>query len=987
MSNNIFQDEITLPGVITHVPTDYTSGYDTSQFGKTDSEVIIGTAFNGPVGVLTEVYSVEHAIYIFGQPYDSKKRQEVSLIPGVKDAWDRGCRTIYCMRVGGKDMYRDFNFKMDSKYKLRVKSMFPSNIGKECYILFSGSAGQEVLSFYKPIERATVSEKMRGVATGNKTVIKNSIDLFSQNLTRHDRLVDLINLFNTNPFNNVLLMSIVDEEGNDVTNAPETYDLSIGALYKGAYFIGRENTNENVPAVTKTKFVYVNNEDQKPFSKFNGKFYRELVKNTDVSVPYPIFGSKKELTEDLQKASVLMVSDWDFLEVAEATDRVFTPDTIDYEETSLTPFEIYERLGSGFAVTAHAIRRTKKDANGNVIELTPRIKESAADDDNHVVPVTEGIYSTLESAPIRYRILTCANADDSIKGKLPRAAAFRKAVANDVLALNGDFAATAVVAEDDLRAPRKYSLSFERLPEDLEALDMSTVDTENIRKVVAVRDKNLAASDYAIGTLLINDGKVERVGTDKIMQLAPATVAGMQFVVIDKDGKASFMEADAQGNVVESAPKSQYQYALADAMDTVFVFERSTGKNLGDLATLGDEEFDKLTVAATNLAGVKNQVVVRSNMFDTMTVEELMNDLNAHSVFSKVFHLELTDQGSLEKDDFVDEAENAAKAFEEHESVVAPAKAAVDENGNPVESKPEVTVTPVEVVELEDRVLTYDYTRYIPYRTNDNFLRQLAQHCTYTELKTGPTHGIMGCKTMSNVGLTAVAKKVADIAGRDFQLYAKTNRGHNMLDSESLPYPIGKNVSLVLGQYVVTVGRGNYRYVSNGAAGYGGMVTQLPLDQSSTGQPISLPELSYQLTNSQLGTLTQMGVVTFNKSFTKGTVVTDGVTMAPANSRFRRLSASRIMGAVEELIRAAAEPYIGKENHQANRNALNTAIKSELDKIVGVLIENYDFNMSADPNLARFSVIEIFYQIVPIYEIREVRNTIKMVDSVSTAAG
>ena len=39
---------------------------------------------------------------------------------------------------------------------------------------------------------------------------------------------------------------------------------------------------------------------------------------------------------------------------------------------------------------------------------------------------------------------------------------------------------------------------------------------------------------------------------------------------------------------------------------------------------------------------------------------------------------------------------------------------------------------------------------YIPYRTVDNFARQLAQHCTYTELKTGPTHGFIGCERMTN---------------------------------------------------------------------------------------------------------------------------------------------------------------------------------------------------------------------------------------------
>jgi len=974
--SNFLENDMNLPGVITHVEADYSYGFDSSLFGTTDAEIVIGTAFDGPTGVLTKVFSVEHAIYTFGDAYDSKKRQEATLIPGVKDAWDRGCRTIYCMRIGGKDVYKDFNFKVDSKYKLRLRSMFPSNGCKECYVLFSGSAGAETLSFYKPTNRATVKEKMRGVATGNKTVIKNSINLYGQGLTRNDRLVDLINKFNAHPFNNVLLMSIIDENGNDVTGSPETYELSIGALYKGAYFIGRENTASTVPAVTKTRFVYVNNEDQKPYSKFEGKYYRELVKNTDVSVAYPIFGSKKELTADFQKASVLMAEEWDFLEVGEASDKLFIPDTVDYEETRLSKFDIYERLGSGYAITAHAIRRVKKDKNGNEIELTPRIKESAMDDPNHIMAIEDGIYSVLESSNAKYRVLTCANADDSINGKLPRADKFRAAVANDTEILKGDVVATAVVDRDDLKAPRDYVISFERLPEDLEAIDMTKVDVDDIRKIVAERNPNLAATDYAIGTLVVNsNGKIERVNGDKFEELAPAVVDGMKFVVFAQDGSVSIKDADATGALIPVVPTKDY--VLADVMDSVFVFDALTGKNLGDLNTLGSEDLDKLTIAATNLAGITNHVVIRSNMFDTMTVDELINDLNNHAVMDRLFRLQLSEQGALEKDDFVDEAQFASQAFAQE------AKAAVlDESGNVIEAA--IAAVPAEEVAVADRVLTYDYTKYIPFRTNDNFLRQLAQHCTQTEYHTGPTHGVMGCKIMSNVGLAAVANRVSDILSRDFDLYAKNVIGQNIHDANDLPYPIGKNVSLVLGQYVVTVGQSHYRYISNGAAGYAGYVTTLPLDQSSTGQPISLPDLSYQFTKTQLGNLTKAGIVTFRDSFTRGTVVTDGITMAPADSIFRRLSTSRIVGGVEELIRAAAEPFIGKENHQANRNSLNTAIKSELDKIIGVLIENYDFKMNTDPTIAKFSYIEIFYQIVPIYEIREVRNSIKMVDAITT---
>ena len=150
-------------------------------------------------------------------------------------------------------------------------------------------------------------------------------------------------------------------------------------------------------------------------------------------------------------------------------------------------------------------------------------------------------------------------------------------------------------------------------------------------------------------------------------------------------------------------------------------------------------------------------------------------------------------------------------------------------------------------------------------------------------------------------------------------------------------------------------------------------------------QPINVTNLEYALSKSQLSRLTSAGFVTMRNSFTKGIVVTDGVTMANADSIYRRLACSRVVGAVEDLIRQAGEPFIGKQNHTANRNALKTAIKSNLDKITGTLIEKYDFVMNNDPKLLKMSVIEIDYQIVPIYEIREIRNTIKMVDTIDSA--
>lgn len=116
----IFDNDLILPGTITEISSDYSYGYDTSLFGTTDSVTLLGTAFNGPVGMATEIYSPEHAAYIFGESYDYATRREATLVAEIKNAWDRGCRTIYAVRVSGQHISKDFSLIPETKLKLRV---------------------------------------------------------------------------------------------------------------------------------------------------------------------------------------------------------------------------------------------------------------------------------------------------------------------------------------------------------------------------------------------------------------------------------------------------------------------------------------------------------------------------------------------------------------------------------------------------------------------------------------------------------------------------------------------------------------------------------------------------------------------------------------------------------------------------------------------------------------------------------------------------
>lgn len=963
----VFSNDNNLPGVITEIEADYSYGYDTSLFGTTDSEIVVGTAFDGPVGVLTPVYSPEHGSYLFGNSYNSETRLEANLVPGIQDAWNRGCRTIYAVRIGGVALQKDFDFGVDIGMKIRVAAANPSNIGKQVYMLYDGTPGAETIKIYKPASRATIAEKQQGLVVSNNSVLVNEIRLNQDyGFNRDSRLVEVIRLVNEHTYNNVLRLSVVDSEGIDVTNSTEAYEVAVGALHSGVYFIGRDVSN--CTSFTDVQFKLIENASSaKPYSHFDGVYYQKLVINTDITAALPIYSeSLTDLREILHDVNISMIKEFDFLETAGLSDRAFAPDTKDYEEVNISTFEIYKRLGSGFATTAKAERRV--DGSGK--ELTPRIRETPMDDANRIAAIKDGIYSMLENAAVKYRAINCAHADDTISGKLPRPADFLISVAEEVKVLDGLVLVTPKIVASDATSAKEYKFKFENLTSTVSD-NLSDIYTETVMPVISSINSltELDAKAVANGTkvMLIDaitgQGTLIRVGADSYDILTGEGLVGDMYIVNENiligatdaaTGKTLFGKATVVPTTGGLATFQTKEYVLGEAIGHVFVFQvvdnpSAQVKPLGDLKTMLSDNDEKSLVYAQSNCFESNPVLVKSAILDAITMEEFVNFMNEHKVLGKLFTFSLTDKGVELKDDFVSEVAAAGLDI------------------------PEYTLA-------FDRSKSYDYSLYIPYKTTDNFARQLAQHCVYTEMKTSPTFGKIGCRRLLDTSLGSIANRIEEILDTEFDLYAKNDAGRNMLDRNNMPYPIGKNISVTFFQYYVIMDD-DYRFLATGAAGYGGMVSTLPLDQSSTNQPIDIGIPTFTLTNYQLTRLTAKGIVTIKQSFTRGLVITDGITMAPSASVFRRLSASRIIGAVEDLIRQAAEPFIGKQNHAANRNSLQTAIKSNLDKIIGTLVEAYDFNMIVDQKVMKFSYIDIDYKVVPIYEIREVRNRISVKDS------
>ncbi len=1102
-NKSIFDDELILPGVITEIVNDYNAGYDTSEFGTTDAVTIIGTAFNGPVGVPVPIFSPEYAKQAFGGSFDSLTRREASLVPEIYDAWDRGCRTIYAIRVSGKDMYKDYEFAIESNLKLRVSGKYPYNENKKCFFFLDAKQGNSTepgsIKIYKPADRTTVQEKLKGVVDNINSVIVNEIKLGNHNITKSSKLIDLINLFNNDSNNNVLRLSVVNSEGIELTSsAKEVQLLNVGDVFPGIYTICKAENAEGVIAKTNVKVKPINNlEAEKPYSVFNESIWKQLIINTDVVQPYPLFASE---FNDFKKCYPDLVIDQDYecYKRVGFLNNMVVDDDVDYEEVELDPFDLYQKLGKGFVRTAKV---EQKAANKFKVVIPNE------DDANRIVGVNDGIYSILENHKSDYTVLAGVTAETPIVGKLPKKDAFKVVDRENIdikeMLEDGSNGKTVLQVKIDKPA-NDFSMASDYKIE-IHADELDTIDhnyiVNNISPVRYTRlpvlgkkyvQKNFEGIQAGQLALVIDD----EVDLDNIVQVIPAVpehyeeydvlVHGENVVLYEvvEEVKDIAQEVDVKnvpdfkvGDIVVLVPEVPEETRILSDNDGMVDFEEiKIGLGSGELYEFnakikkfvkcennvlgignpGDEEYDcarvlvqigDLLVAfrqdeedlskfvlAANALGEQDEIypflIADRMVYSTaisvtnQTAKDLIiYDSDGHALVDEDGHVLVYEPenplimpfmalkdlagGILKEDEFTiiavekdipklpcDISDNMTMInifsneieYSSQEEMIQK----INESDQ-IKGKFEfmLAVNSAAYDELPDHLFgrglsrreefRYDTSLYIPYTTTDNFARHLAQHCLYTQLKTYPTHGIIGCDKLSGVNLATIAQRVDDICKFDFDLYAKKENGNYMYDSNNEPYPVGRCVSIVFMQYVVGTGDG-YNYTSGGAAGYAGMVSCLPVDRSSTNQPIAIDDISYELSNYQLGRLNSKGIVCAKKSTNNGIVIVDGITQAPVTSAYRRLSSAKTINVVDKILRNVLEPYIGLMDSLTTRNSMNTAIKSALNDLKEVIIRDYKFKIYTDASNGNLGVIRIDYVLIPLNEIREIRNRVEITE-------
>ena len=983
MSMTLFDDELTLPGVITQVVPDYASGYDTSAWGTTESVTIIGTAFNGPVGKPVQIATPEQAKYIFGDSFDPATKREATLVPEIYDAWQRGCRTIYAVRVSGDEMYKDYDLAVESNLKLRVSGLFPSNDNKACFMTFACKQGSSVafgdeegiIKIYKPGDRTTIDEKISGIVDSIDELLVTTINLDENGFERGSRLSDLLDAINNNVHNNVLRLDLVDKDGVPRTNSdPEVQQLTVAAMFPGIYTICRDRAAEGVTLTTDVKVVA----DKVLFGAEAEPVWKHLVANTNPDKPYPIYAENIATFDKLLPSGMVVDAKFDFLDDTGVIDRILIPDKVDYEGVDITGFELYKKLGSGFARTACLKKLGDKLVSGSEGDGTavyePRYKVVAAPDGDQykVIGINDGIYSVLQMHESDYIVLAAATAETELSAKLPKKKDFLFAVPNSAIAMKDGESNEVIninckINKKDLEAmPCKYDIKIAPYPGD-EDIKAKLMDKRILRLPCVTKGAeftNVAKGQLAfvMAEKIIQkfDGKQFVDAEDGIVEFDRILVEdGGVLKVFEKGTEKTTGGAFKYEAVADpfTSEKGSFEYMVAFCDDKAFVYKKDGDKivpfmSLKDLADDVVSTEDFVLVAAEPDIPVLDCdnvtfVHIYSDMMDYCTVEEMVKELNECEVLEDRFVFECVE----EKDQ--DELEGLVLTG-------SGTNLALDKDGKVK--------------------LAYDTTLHIPYTTTDNFARHLAQHCLYTSLKSYPTHGVIGCDRLQGISLNNIADRVNEICSLDLDMYAKKANGRNMYDSDNRPHPIGRCLSVTFMQYTVTTGNGYY-YISSGAAGYAGMVSALDAERSSTNQPFNIDSLQYTLSNAQLTRLNAAGIVCCKESTTLGIVIVDGITQAPATSVYRRLSTTKIINAVGRILKEVIEPYIGLPRTLRYLNAMETAIKSALNKVVGVLINDYSFEIVTDSASSRLGVVKIDYAVYPAYEIREVRNTITVTEN------
>ncbi len=246
--------------------------------------------------------------------------------------------------------------------------------------------------------------------------------------------------------------------------------------------------------------------------------------------------------------------------------------------------------------------------------------------------------------------------------------------------------------------------------------------------------------------------------------------------------------------------------------------------------------------------------------------------------------------------------------------------------------------------------------------------------------------------TLSDIDVNAATAVYASYFS-SWQAY--TSDGVAAVDSRSVKVDAGSYISvfstplravgtqtssraLAVGAYLSNTSRN-----TDGAAAYAGLIASLAPQSSTTNKQVGGVVQLKLLSARQANDLTGMRHVTMY-SRSNGLTVASGVTGAHnvtryVRSDYVRLSTVRIVHATVDLIRSAANKYIGEPNNAPQMNALDAEIDQLLLSMKGQgALNAYSFSISSTPDQRVLGELDINLTLVPAFEITQINLVVSL---------
>jgi len=221
-----------------------------------------------------------------------------------------------------------------------------------------------------------------------------------------------------------------------------------------------------------------------------------------------------------------------------------------------------------------------------------------------------------------------------------------------------------------------------------------------------------------------------------------------------------------------------------------------------------------------------------------------------------------------------------------------------------------------------------------------------------------PGHVIMGISGLADGGFIATDDGWPDGA----QQY---DRNDHLVD-------IGKYISVIGAQAILSNSTHATSYVASGAAVYAGFYSQLPGNSAPTNKVIPGVRLPFRVSAAKHDLLAGKRLVMFQQK-SKGNVVADAPTAARPDSDYRRLTTIRIVKECIDAVRQAAEPFIGEPITGARLAALETAIDQALTKLKKAeYIQRFDAIVTSTPTQQVQGEADVELVLVPAFELRQI---------------